>query len=196
LEEVIYFEAADKYVRVLTAEKEHLIRLSLRELLGQLDPQQFWQIHRGTVVQWREVAQALRDETGTLLARKGYVIGSRADLEAMRVQCMDQRFVQLEHRLPAGDNNIGRAADTCAPSGRHCISKRLWRCKLATSLSVGTDKVGVTELADRGCPVLFPPGPQIAAGKAHEHSSTARLRALPLQCQENFFDRIGHGRAA
>ena len=64
LDEVIYFEAADKYVRVLTAQKEHLIRLSLRELLGQLDPQQFWQIHRGTVVQWREVAQALRDETG------------------------------------------------------------------------------------------------------------------------------------
>ncbi len=64
VDEVIYFEAADKYVRVLTAEKEHLIRLSLRELMGQLDPQQFWQIHRGTVVQWREVAQALRDETG------------------------------------------------------------------------------------------------------------------------------------
>lgn len=64
IEEVIYFEAADKYVRVLTAQKEHLIRLSLRELLNQLDPQQFWQIHRGTVVQWREVAQACRDETG------------------------------------------------------------------------------------------------------------------------------------
>ncbi|MBQ0935684.1 LytR/AlgR family response regulator transcription factor [Ideonella paludis] len=64
VDEVIYFEAADKYVRVLTADKEHLIRLSLRELMGQLDPQQFWQIHRGTVVQWREVAQALRDETG------------------------------------------------------------------------------------------------------------------------------------
>lgn len=62
--EVIYFEAADKYVRVLTVEKEHLIRLSLRELLGQLDQNQFWQIHRGIVVQWREVAQALRDESG------------------------------------------------------------------------------------------------------------------------------------
>ncbi|MDZ7812409.1 MAG: LytTR family DNA-binding domain-containing protein [Ideonella sp.] len=64
VEEVIYFEAADKYVRVITAQQEHLIRLSLRELLSQLDPQQFWQIHRGTVVQWREVAQAWRDETG------------------------------------------------------------------------------------------------------------------------------------
>ncbi|WP_396267696.1 LytR/AlgR family response regulator transcription factor [Ideonella sp.] len=66
VDEVIYFEAADKYVRVMTAAKEHLIRLSLRELLSQLDPQQFWQIHRGTVVQWREVAQALRDETGKI----------------------------------------------------------------------------------------------------------------------------------
>ncbi|TDM09504.1 MAG: DNA-binding response regulator [Ideonella sp. MAG2] len=64
VDEVIYFEAADKYVRVLTAQKEHLIRLSLKELLSQLDTQRFWQIHRGTVVQWREVAQALRDESG------------------------------------------------------------------------------------------------------------------------------------
>lgn len=64
IEEVIYFEAADKYVRVITAQREHLIRLSLRELLGQLDATQFWQIHRGTVVQWREVAKALRDDTG------------------------------------------------------------------------------------------------------------------------------------
>jgi hypothetical protein len=47
----IYFEAADKYVRVVTAEREHLIRMSLRELLPQLDPQRFWQVHRGTVVQ-------------------------------------------------------------------------------------------------------------------------------------------------
>ena len=37
--EVLYFEAADKYLRVLTAEREHLIRTSLRELLPQLDPQ-------------------------------------------------------------------------------------------------------------------------------------------------------------
>lgn len=66
LDEVIYFEAADKYVRVVTAEREHLIRLSLRELLPRLDPQRFWQIHRGTVVQVRCVASAQRDEAGKL----------------------------------------------------------------------------------------------------------------------------------
>ena len=63
---VLYFEAADKYVRVVTAEGEHLIRLSLRELLPQLDPQAFWQIHRGTVVRADAVASALRDESGKL----------------------------------------------------------------------------------------------------------------------------------
>ncbi len=64
VDEVIYFEAADKYLRVVTARREHLIRLSLRELLGQLDEQRFWQIHRGTVVQARCIARAVRDEQG------------------------------------------------------------------------------------------------------------------------------------
>ncbi|MBK6862235.1 MAG: response regulator transcription factor [Ideonella sp.] len=63
---VIYFEAADKYVRVVTAEREYLIRVSLRELLPQLDPQAFWQIHRGTVVRADAIASALRDEAGKL----------------------------------------------------------------------------------------------------------------------------------
>jgi DNA-binding LytR/AlgR family response regulator len=64
VDEVLYFEAADKYVRVITAEREYLIRTSLRELLPQLEAQQFWQIHRGTVVRARAVAQALRDDQG------------------------------------------------------------------------------------------------------------------------------------
>jgi DNA-binding LytR/AlgR family response regulator len=64
VDEVLYFEAADKYVRVVTAEREHLIRLSLKELLPQLDAQRFWQVHRGTVVQVRCVSAARRDDSG------------------------------------------------------------------------------------------------------------------------------------
>jgi len=64
IEDVVYFEAADKYVRVVTTEREHLIRMSLRELQPQLDPQRFWHIHRGTVVRARAIAVALRDESG------------------------------------------------------------------------------------------------------------------------------------
>jgi DNA-binding LytR/AlgR family response regulator len=72
VDEVIYFEAADKYLRVITAEREHLIRLSLRELLPQLDARVFWQVHRGTVVQARCVASARRDESGkAFLTLKG-----------------------------------------------------------------------------------------------------------------------------
>jgi len=66
IDEVLYFEAADKYVRVITAAQEHLIRMSLRELLPQLDPDRFWQVHRGTVVRSDAVATALRDETGKI----------------------------------------------------------------------------------------------------------------------------------
>jgi DNA-binding LytR/AlgR family response regulator len=64
VDEVVYFEAADKYVRVVTADREHLIRMSLKELLPQLDAQRFWQVHRGTVVRARSIASAVRHESG------------------------------------------------------------------------------------------------------------------------------------
>jgi len=63
---VLYFEAADKYVRIVTAEREHLVRTSLRELQPQLDAQRFWQIHRGTVVRCDAIATAVREESGKL----------------------------------------------------------------------------------------------------------------------------------
>ena len=64
VDQVLYFEAADKYVRVITAERELLIRTSLRELLPQLDDQQFWQVHRGTVVRADAITTAVREESG------------------------------------------------------------------------------------------------------------------------------------
>src|ERR1700743_3653970 len=67
--EVVYFEAADKYVRVLTADAEYLIRTAIRELLPQLDAQLFWQVHRGTVVRSDAIDSVLRDEAGHLTLR-------------------------------------------------------------------------------------------------------------------------------
>ena len=66
MDEVLYFEAADKYLRVLTAGAEHLIRTPLKELMAQLDPQVFWQIHRGTVVRASLIDTVTRDEAGKL----------------------------------------------------------------------------------------------------------------------------------
>jgi DNA-binding LytR/AlgR family response regulator len=72
VEEVVYFEAADKYVRVVCADGEVLIRTPLKELLPQLDPQLFWQVHRGTVVRATAVESVHRDEAGKLhLALRG-----------------------------------------------------------------------------------------------------------------------------
>ena len=81
VDEVLYFEAADKYVRVVTAEREALIRMSLRELLPRLQAERFWQIHRGTVVRADAIATATRDDSGkvflTLRQRPERLVASR-----------------------------------------------------------------------------------------------------------------------
>ena len=66
IDEVLYFEAADKYVRVLTRDREHLLRTALKDLLPQLDPQVFWQVHRGTVVRATAIDTVSRDDAGRL----------------------------------------------------------------------------------------------------------------------------------
>jgi DNA-binding LytR/AlgR family response regulator len=81
VDEVLYFEAADKYVRVITAERELLIRTSLRELLPQLDDQVFWQVHRSVVVRATAIRTAVREESGkvtlTLRGRAETLTASR-----------------------------------------------------------------------------------------------------------------------
>ncbi|MYM41848.1 LytR/AlgR family response regulator transcription factor [Duganella qianjiadongensis] len=64
--DVVYMEAMDKYVNVVTADSEALIRMSLRELLPQLDDKIFWQVHRGTIVNSTCVQSAMRDEAGKI----------------------------------------------------------------------------------------------------------------------------------
>lgn len=70
LAEVAYFEAADKYVRVIAGiespQRELLIRTPIKDLLPQLDPDEFWQIHRGTLVRASLIDSVHRDESGRL----------------------------------------------------------------------------------------------------------------------------------
>jgi DNA-binding LytR/AlgR family response regulator len=66
IDEVLYFEAADKYIRVLTATREYLIRTPLKQLLAQLDPETFWQVHRAVVVRSSAIEAVHRDEAGKL----------------------------------------------------------------------------------------------------------------------------------
>jgi DNA-binding LytR/AlgR family response regulator len=64
--DIAYFEATDKYVRVLSGPHDYLIRTPLKDLLPQLDPQIFWQIHRGTVVNTTFIDHASHDDQGKL----------------------------------------------------------------------------------------------------------------------------------
>jgi DNA-binding LytR/AlgR family response regulator len=71
--DVLRLEAADKYVRVFTADgAEVLLRTPLKELMQRLDTQVFWQIHRGSVVRASTIESVTRDESGRLsLCLKG-----------------------------------------------------------------------------------------------------------------------------
>ena len=63
--DVLRLEAADKYVRVFTQDgTEVLLRTPLKELMQRLDPQVFWQIHRGSVVRATAIETVTRDESG------------------------------------------------------------------------------------------------------------------------------------
>jgi DNA-binding LytR/AlgR family response regulator len=60
-DDVLYFHSEDKYTKVVTAEGDALIRKTIKELYDELDHEQFWQIHRGTIVNLRAIAKVERD---------------------------------------------------------------------------------------------------------------------------------------
>jgi|LNFM01.1.fsa_nt_gb DNA-binding LytR/AlgR family response regulator len=66
IREVVYFQSDSKYTRVVRAHDEALIRKSLVELLDMLDGQQFWQIHRATLVNTECIESVVRDGLGGL----------------------------------------------------------------------------------------------------------------------------------
>jgi DNA-binding LytR/AlgR family response regulator len=73
VDEVLFFISDEKYTRVQTAGVEALIRKPIKELVDELDPQQFWQIHRGTLVNVKAIAGVARDERGRqIVSVKGH----------------------------------------------------------------------------------------------------------------------------
>ncbi|AKC85943.1 LytR/AlgR family response regulator transcription factor [Pseudoxanthomonas suwonensis] len=71
--EVLFFQAQEKYVRVVTADGEGVIRTPLKELLAGLDPDEFWQVHRGTVVRVQAIDRVSKNELGRhSLSLKGH----------------------------------------------------------------------------------------------------------------------------
>ncbi|MEQ1518066.1 MAG: LytTR family DNA-binding domain-containing protein [Usitatibacteraceae bacterium] len=69
VDEVFYFQAQDKYVSVYTKDGESLIRTPLAELQAELDPDEFWQVHRSTIVNVNRIASTTRDVMGKTLVK-------------------------------------------------------------------------------------------------------------------------------
>ena len=59
--EVVYFQAEDKYTKVVTRESEALIKKPIKDLFDELDQEVFWQIHRATIVNLHAIARVERD---------------------------------------------------------------------------------------------------------------------------------------
>ena len=73
VEDVLFFISDEKYTRVQTASLEALIRKPIKELVAELDADQFWQIHRSTLVNARAIAGVTRDLRGRqLVAVRGH----------------------------------------------------------------------------------------------------------------------------
>jgi DNA-binding LytR/AlgR family response regulator len=67
--EVLFFTSDEKYTRVQTETYEALIRKPIKELVDELDPEQFWQIHRATIVNVQAIAGVARDLRGRQLVQ-------------------------------------------------------------------------------------------------------------------------------
>jgi DNA-binding LytR/AlgR family response regulator len=64
VEEICYFKSSDKYTTVRTETDEYLIRKPIKALVEELDPQQFWQVHRGAIVNVAYISSVSRSLTG------------------------------------------------------------------------------------------------------------------------------------
>jgi DNA-binding LytR/AlgR family response regulator len=81
VQDVLFFRSDEKYTRVQTKDVEAFIRTPIRELLPQLDPNQFWQIHRSAIVNLGAIASVTRDDTGK---QKVHIHGHPEVLEVSR----------------------------------------------------------------------------------------------------------------
>ncbi len=71
--EVLFFISDEKYTRVQTPSVEALIRKPIKELIDELDPAVFWQIHRSTLVNVKVIAGITRDFRGRqIVAVRGH----------------------------------------------------------------------------------------------------------------------------
>jgi DNA-binding LytR/AlgR family response regulator len=78
VDDVLYFQSQSKYTTVVTGDREQVVRMTIKELEDQLDPDRFWRVHRGIIVNVRAIEEARRDFRGR------YVLKIRGRNEPLR----------------------------------------------------------------------------------------------------------------
>src|SRR5271157_4795700 len=122
-------------------------------------------------------------------------IGLQRHHETASVKRFDEGGVKLQRRLAACTDDIGLARasfDNRVPDVIDCVGESFGAFELASAGSVIAHEIGVAKAAERFALVAYLPGPEIASGEAQEDGRPPHLRALTLQCREDFFDSV-HG---
>ena len=150
IDDVLWFEATDKYVAVHTVKDEGLIRMSMRDLLARLDSQVFLQVHRGVIVRRSQIVIATRDESGPDGA------------QAARRRGFDRGESRVRASLP-GDVGVGRDqianSRSTSVDGFECrIITRGWRASSPRTAGGPRPRASATSTAGRRCPARRPPG--------------------------------------
>ena len=102
-------------------------------------------------------------------------------------------FVELQQRLATGAHHESRRrAAIEGHDRRDVVRERRGVGEVPATYAVGADEVRVAEPADRGRPVRFTTGPQVAAGESAEHRHAAGVEPLALQRGEHFLDDVAH----
>src|SRR6266404_59959 len=125
------------------------------------------------------------------VGRVDCAVGFDADGKAARVQRLDQRGIDLQQRLAAGQDRkaIGRRSRPLRGDG---VGKFFGRRVAATQRAVRADEIRVAELARRGGAVLFAAAPEIAARESAEYGGAPGLCAFALEGEKDLLDRVAH----
>jgi hypothetical protein len=131
-------------------------------------------------------ADAKPIETG----RRGEgAIGFDGDFEAPGVDRADQRLIELQQGLAAGENNKP-VRFASGPNALDCHRKGFRAGKTSAAPPVHSHEIGIAETANGGGTIFLLAGPEIAAGKAAKYGGAPGVRAFALQSEEDFLYRI------
>ena len=104
----------------------------------------------------------------------------------------NQRRIQLQQWLAAREYHVFAGSIGCRPQAIDRLRQVLAAFEFSTTLTIGTNEVGIAELAHRRTPIFLAATPEVATAEAAKDRRSTGVRTLALQGVKNFFNAIGH----